>query len=104
LARAFSLSWRGAEGDVGDGGTSIATGRWRRRSPLAAGRRSWAGAEPVAFEELEQNLLFFFQLAFTFGLFYHILLTVIRITFGQKNRPNFLNVVSFFCISCSRFP
>jgi hypothetical protein len=37
---------------------SAATGRWRRRTPLAAGRRSWAGAEPVAFEELEQNLFF----------------------------------------------
>jgi hypothetical protein len=38
---------------------SAATGRWRRRTPLAAGRRSWAGAEPVTIEELEQNLLFF---------------------------------------------
>jgi hypothetical protein len=67
-----------------------------------------AGAEPVAFEELEQNLLFFLHSAFTFGFFYHILLSSyirlisIRITSGQKNRPIFLNCVSFFCDSCSR--
>jgi hypothetical protein len=45
-------------GDSGDGGATVATGRWRPRLPLAVGRPSRAGAESEFSEELKQNLLY----------------------------------------------
>ncbi len=61
MARALSLSWRGVDGSK--------TWRRRRRLPLAAGWPSWAGAESVVSEELEQNLSFFLSCLVIFGLF-----------------------------------